>query len=86
MTRPSTRRDRTAVPLDASDDAGRRTTRRVVAAAFWTGVLLPVVHVPLLTLGPLTGDRALLVVALVALNVLALAVGHPYGRDGPAAG
>ncbi len=87
MTRPSTRRhDRTAVPTSTASDDGSRTTRWVVAVAFWTAVALPLVHVPLLVVRPVTGGRALLVVALVALNALALVVGYPHRRDGGVGG
>lgn len=48
------------------------------ATAFWLAVVLPFLHLPLL-LGGLDGNAEQLVFAgLLALNVVALVVGHEY--------
>lgn len=73
--------ERTTVPPNHPADRDATSGPRIEAAAFWTGVVLPVVYVPLLALEPLTATRALLVVALLVLNVIALVVGYPYGRN-----
>lgn len=78
-TSPVGRDHRVARDGDADAPAPRP---RVTAAAFWTAVVLPVAYVPLLLVGPVGGERALLVAALLAMNAIALVVGHPHGRDG----
>ncbi len=74
--------DRRTVPATGAADTHSTPGPRVVAVAFWTAVLLPAVHVPLLALGPVTGERAPLVAALVVVNAIALAIGYPHRRDG----
>lgn len=51
----------------------------VTAAAFWIGTLLPLVYVPVLALGGLE-TRPETVGALVALNVVAMVLGHGHNR------
>ena len=46
---------------------------------FWLAVALPFLYLPLLYDG-LTGDQGVVFVVLVALNVVALVVGHGYRR------
>jgi hypothetical protein len=48
--------------------------------SFWLAVTLPLVYLPLLT-GGLPDWQAPTFVVLFGLNVLALIVGHEYGRD-----
>lgn len=50
------------------------------AVAFWFAVALPFAYLPLLA-GGLPGWQAPTFAALFTLNVLALIVGHDYGRD-----
>ena len=53
------------------------TIRRV---SFWAAILLPLVYLPLLSggLGPQTGH---IVVGLLALNLIALLVGHSHTHN-----
>ena len=53
------------------------TIRRL---SFWSAILLPLVYLPLLS-GGLVGWQVPTFVVLFALNVLALFVGHDYGRS-----
>lgn len=46
---------------------------------FWLAVALPFLYLPLL-LGGLSGGQTQVFVGLLGLNVLALLVGHSYGR------
>lgn len=53
----------------------------VKRVAFWAAVVLPFLHVPLLTTG-LDSEQAVLAFAvLVSLNVCALLLGHPHGQE-----
>lgn len=47
-------------------------------AAFWAAIALPFLHLPLLVTGLESRTTLLAFVALVALNVVALFVGHPH--------
>ncbi|APW98841.1 hypothetical protein CHINAEXTREME_14070 [Halobiforma lacisalsi AJ5] len=49
-------------------------------AGFWMAVVLPFLSLPLLASGLSTGFQTLAFVGLVALNLVALYVGHSYGR------
>ena len=54
----------------------------VTAAAFWSAVALPFLHLPLLLLTGLSSQSTTTAfLALIALNVVALLVGHPYYRN-----
>lgn len=59
--------------------AVRKGTELVRVAAFWTAVVLPFVYLPLLADG-LEGD-ATLFGGLLALNAVALLLGHEYRRE-----
>jgi hypothetical protein len=48
--------------------------------AFWTAIALPFLHVSLLTTGLDSPETQIAFVALVALNVGALLLGHPHNR------
>lgn len=54
------------------------TTR---ALAFWCAVVLPFLHVPLLTAGLTSPGERHAFVVLLALNAVALYAGHPHGHD-----
>lgn len=58
-----------------------RLVQPVKRFAFWTAVVLPFLHLSLLATGLESRSVALAFVALVALNVSALWIGHPYGRE-----
>lgn len=47
--------------------------------AFWTAIVLPFLHLSLLATGLESQSTVLAFVALVALNVLTLVVGHRHG-------
>jgi hypothetical protein len=81
---PSQRR---STPADvATEETEASTLRRVVRSAgrplrvvgFWTAVALPALHVPLLLSGLDGRADALAFAALVALNGLALWLGHGH--------
>lgn len=50
----------------------------VRAAGFWLAVALPLTYVPLVALSPTPAADPLVLVAAVAVNLLALAVGHGH--------
>lgn len=49
--------------------------------SFWSAIVLPFLHLSLLASGLDSPSMALAFVVLVALNVVALLIGHTYGRD-----
>jgi hypothetical protein len=51
-------------------------------AAFWAAIALPFLHLPLLVTGLDSPTTLGAFVALLALNVVALLVGHPHLTDG----
>lgn len=63
-------------------DVGRRVVSPITGAAFWAAVALPFLHLPLLVAtGLSTRSTATAFLVLLALNVVALLVGHPHYRD-----
>lgn len=56
----------------------RTAARPLRTVGFWAAVALPALHVPLLLTGLDTGGEAVAFAALVALNGLALRLGHGY--------
>lgn len=68
---------------DALDAALGRLAALARTAAFWTGVVLPFLHVPLLFLVGLTETTTPALVGLWTLNAVALAVG---ARHDPGSG
>jgi hypothetical protein len=72
--------------LDQADAGVSRVGRSIVApitgAAFWAAIALPFLHLPLLLTTGLSAEPYTdAFVALLALNVVALLVGHPHYRD-----
>lgn len=53
----------------------------VEAAFFWTAVVLPFLHVPLLLSGLSTTPETVAFAALLGLNVFSVVVGHRHRRD-----
>ena len=53
----------------------------ITTVAFWTAIILPFLHVPLLLSGLQRSSVQLAFVALVALNVVALLLGQPHRRS-----
>lgn len=49
--------------------------------AFWSAIVLPFLHLSLLASGLDSPSMGLAFVVLVALNVVALLIGHTYGRE-----
>jgi hypothetical protein len=68
--------NRRPVPSGAEPPVGhlRRSLQRL---AFWTAVVLPLAYLPLLS-SPIDGQELLVLLALVAVNVVCLLVGHDY--------
>ena len=54
-------------------------TATVQTVAFWLAVVLPLAYLPLLADG-ITGGELIPFTALLAANVVALTLGHDYGR------
>ncbi|WP_121823356.1 hypothetical protein [Halostella salina] len=50
-------------------------------AGFWMAVVLPFLHVPLLATGLSTPSETMTFLALLALNLVGLVVGHTYNRN-----
>ncbi|OLZ42426.1 hypothetical protein A6E15_16285 [Natrinema saccharevitans] len=68
---------------EAERDRGRlrRSVKRPVQfLSFWGAIALPFIHLPLLTQGLGDPHVTLTFLALLAINVLALYVGHGYNR------
>ncbi len=55
--------------------------RQVIGLAFWAAIALPFLHLPLLITGLETTRMTVAFLLLLGLNVVALIVGQPYGRD-----
>lgn len=74
-----------ARPRSRGSNVARRSLsllhRQVQATGFWTAVVLPFLHVPLLLSGLETTTETSLFVALIAVNLLALVVGHGYSPE-----
>lgn len=59
----------------------RVLARSVEAVAFWLAIALPFLYFPLVLNG-FTGQEAVAFAALLAVNAVALVVGHDHNRDG----
>lgn len=72
------------IPTPDVFKSGHTSAKQLVMVArfvgFWSAVALPLVYLPLLS-GGLVGWQVPTFVVLFALNVLALIVGHDYGRN-----
>ena len=53
----------------------------ITTVAFWTAVVLPFLHLPLLATGLDSTPYATAFAALVVLNVVAVVVGQPHNRE-----
>lgn len=90
MSSPSTHLD---VPSEATDaslaDHARSTLgtarSQVVAPlrqlGFWSAIALPFLYVPLVATGLQDQSEVLVFLALLAANVLAVAIGHSYSPE-----
>lgn len=65
----------------STPSVSRFIVRPIKQLAFWTAVVLPFMHLSLLVAGLESQSMVLSFVALLALNVVALYVGHPYRRE-----
>jgi hypothetical protein len=59
----------------------RRAVTGLQAVAFWTAVCIPFVYVPLLVTGLSTLGEGILMAQLLAINALALLLGHDHARE-----
>lgn len=87
MSSPSTHSEIPATAADASPSDRLRSLARNVRAhvvepvrvvGFWTAIALPFVYVPLLATGLETVAETAVFFALLAANLVALAIGHSY--------
>ena len=61
---------------------GKSVLTPISGIAFWAAVALPFLHLPLLLATGLSSPSTTTAfLTLLALNVVALLVGHPYDRD-----
>lgn len=72
-------------PLNTAADIGGRSLLAFVTdplkrVAFWTAIVLPFLHVPLLATGLDSQTTTVAFVALLGLNVAAVVVGHGHGK------
>lgn len=56
-------------------------TGAIEMVGFWTAVALPFLYVPLFVTGLDTMPQRVTLVGLIALNIIALIVGHRHKRD-----
>ncbi|ATW88954.1 hypothetical protein halTADL_2207 [Halohasta litchfieldiae] len=74
----------TSVEADSVTDAARRGTLALEASirgvSFWAAILLPLVYLPLLS-GGLEPQTGYIVIGLLALNLIALFVGHSHTHN-----
>lgn len=87
MSSPSTTHDRTQPSTDSNDVEPKATgLERLVpaiatpirVASFWTAIVLPFLHVPLLAAGLSTPAETGTFLGLLGLNLVTLYVGHSY--------
>ena len=71
--------DRT--PPSDVQSRNHRLLEPVQGVAFWAAIALPFVQVPLLLSGLGESTTVVAFLALLAVNVLALYVGHTYGQE-----
>jgi hypothetical protein len=87
MSNPhTTQESRTATPTESASENGGRLLERVVPtlappirrAGFWTAIVLPFLYIPFLVTGLSTAAETGLFLGFLAMNLLALYVGHAY--------
>jgi len=84
MSFPPSATDHGPVPAQAPTllaRLGEELRVAVEAAFFWAAIVLPFLHVPLLLAGVGTSAETLAFAGLLALNLVALVVGHRHRRD-----
>lgn len=60
---------------------GKGLKTRLEGVAFWTAVVLPFIHLPLLATGLDSASVAVAFAALLAVNVVAVVLGQPHHAD-----
>lgn len=68
-------------PLFRVSPSSRWLSRPLTGFAFWAAIALPFLHLPLLVTGLETTRMTAAFIVLLALNVVALVVGHSHRRD-----
>ena len=58
-----------------------RLVRSIEAAAFWSAIALPFLYLPLLFYGLETRQQGIVFFSLLALNLVALLIGHRYKSE-----
>jgi len=64
-----------------SQSVPRLLARPVKRIAFWLAIVLPFIHLPLVATGLDSQSLTLAFLALVALNVVAIFLGHTHRQD-----
>lgn len=59
----------------------RLVVQQIKQVAFWAAIVLPFMHLSLLATGLDSQSMTAAFIGLVALNVCALLIGHPYGSE-----
>lgn len=77
--RPDDDGDRETLQPDSQSTVA--PARALQELAFWSAVVLPFLHVPLLATGLSTAAERTAFGALLALNAVALYAGHAYGAS-----
>lgn len=83
MSSPSIQHETGSVAGESADGSLRewfadQLVDQIYAVGFWTAIVLPFLHVPMLATGLDTGGEVLTFLGLLALNALALLVGYPH--------
>jgi len=63
------------------EPAGQVARSTVEAVSFWCAIVIPLLYVPLLSNGPETVTGTVVFVALLAVHLMSLAMGHTYRPD-----
>ena len=75
--RPDPLPSRAEPPVQRVIDGTQHVVSGLRRLAFWAAVVLPLAYLPLLS-NPVDGQQLLVLVALVAVNVVCLLVGHDH--------
>lgn len=85
MSSPSIQHETGSVAGESTDGSLRewvadRFVDQLYALGFWTAVVLPFLHVPMLATGLDSSGEVVTFLALLALNAVALLVGYPHNQ------
>ncbi len=83
MSSPSIHNETGSIAGESADGSLRewfadRLVNQIYAIGFWSAVVLPFLHVPMLVTGLETTGEVYTFLALLALNAVALLVGYPH--------